>query len=401
MSISDLFKTGYAPYTLPPSIFSARDRRIDCLRGIAVMGISANHIWPEGLYSTQYNYKFGHLFAFDFADVFILLSGIVAGLVFFPILVRDGPLQCFRKSARRARQIWSAQVLCVLAALPVILIFEQTLGVNGSQISPFKESVTAGFAGNILLYNPSILLDILPLYIMLLLALPLALALFRRSPLAYFTLTGGIWAAIWTPLFLMSTGVLPRTHIPLEHIYFIHPLTAQLLFFIGVAIGIRKRETEAFLSRHSRPMLIGAVIFLVITNYMHQVVWMVHYFDHKQFTGPLRLAELLAVMTVLWCLIRPNSFNSPKVGLVEACGRHTLPVFAITTVGAILLHYLLLWLEAGRLIYGLCILANISLCLTSGHLLERHRAAQKARLRSEAAPYAPRKKQTALNAQTA
>lgn len=138
MSRSDRFKTGDSRYTLPASVFGTRDRRIDFLRGIAVMGISANHIWPEGFYNTQYDYKFGHLFAFDFADVFILLSGVVAGLVFFPVLVRDGPRQCFRKSARRARQIWSAQILCALTALPVILLFEQTLGVNGSQISPFR-----------------------------------------------------------------------------------------------------------------------------------------------------------------------------------------------------------------------------------------------------------------------
>ena len=54
---------------------ASRDRRSDFLRGLAVLAISANHIWPQHTRNTQYPaYKFGHTFTFNFADVFLPLS---------------------------------------------------------------------------------------------------------------------------------------------------------------------------------------------------------------------------------------------------------------------------------------------------------------------------------------
>lgn len=378
MSRPDPFRNSFSPYDLPASAFHARDRRIDVLRGLAVLGISANHIWPEGSYGTQYAaYKFGHLFAFDFADVFVLLSGIVAGILYFPLLLRSGAKACFTKSVARAGQIWRVQILCVCVSLTIILFFERFLGVHGSNLSPFDAPTLAAFAGNIFLYSPSVFLDILPVYIMLLALLPLALIVFRRSVLLYFALTGAAWAAIWIPVFLASAKL---SAIPTETFrssYFIHPLSAQLLFFAGVAIGARKRAIETFLGTYRRQMLFCAAAFLVTTNYMHQVTWMVHHFDQKHFTGPLRLAELLAVIIVIWCLVDARSFKSPHPGLVETCGRNILPVFAITTVGAVFFTYMVNWLSAERLIYGLCIAANVSLCLTAGYLLEKHKTSGK------------------------
>lgn len=376
MSKPDLFRNGRNPYALAGLIPGARDRRIDILRGVAVLGISANHIWLEGTVRTQLpEYKFGHLFAFDFADVFVLLSGIVAGLVFFPVLMRHGPRRCGHKALKRAGQIWGAQILCTLAALTIILAFETQLGVTGTRLSPFDGSVLVGFAGNVLLYNPSVFLDILPVYIMLLLALTPALMLFKRSAIGYFALIGSVWALIWAPAFLIGAGQLPFAPDTFRTPYFMHPLSAQLLFFTGVALGIRKREIESFLTRYKSRVLTGALFFLLASNYMHQVDWMVHHFDQKHVAGPLRLADLLAVLMVIWCLVSSRSFQTPKPGLVETCGRQILPVFAITSVGAVFLTYTLTWLEAGRGVYGLCILTNVGLCLISAYLLEKRRTA--------------------------
>ena len=164
--------------------------------------------------------------------------------------------------------------------------------------------------------------------------------------------------------------------------FFIHPFAAQLLFFTGVAIGIYKRDIEAFIAAHSGKVLIAATLFLIAADCLSQVAWSAETpyekFSHKYYLNPMRLAELLAVMAIIWCLVKPQTLARRTPTLIELCGRHTLPVFAITTVGAVFFTYLNHWLDAGPLVYGLCILANIALCLASGHMLEQRRVSHAA-----------------------
>ena len=110
---------------------SIRDRRIDFLRGLAVIGISANHIYLGDSYPTQYPpYHSGHVFAFNFGDVFILLSGIVVGIVVFPLFPKGGLQQCSARARRRAGQVWGVQIASALVILPLIWVFEQGLGTG-------------------------------------------------------------------------------------------------------------------------------------------------------------------------------------------------------------------------------------------------------------------------------
>ena len=96
---------------------------------------------------------------------------------------------------------------------------------------------------------------------------------------------------------------------------------------VGVAIGAYKQSIEGFLTQHRAALLGGAVLVLLVTNYMTQVNWMVHHFDQKHMGGPLRLVDLLAVMSLIW-ILTDHLRLGPKIGLIEACGRHALTVFA-------------------------------------------------------------------------
>lgn len=369
-----MLKTDAPINAAPQSPTPARDRRVDILRGVAVLAISANHILTTSPEMTAGKpYRFGHLFAFDFADVFLFLSGLVAGMVLYPLFLRAGPAKCFEKTAARAVRIWGAQLLCIGFAFVTALAFRQGLGVSSVTHDPIGTDLAAGLIGNTLLYRPSPYLNILPVYIMLLPLLPLAFMLFRWSVAAYFALTVSVWALLWGPVFLAGAGVLNIAPETLQGPYFIHPASAQLLFFTGVAIGIGKPRIEALLTRAGPWLFCALLAFLIITNYMSQLHWMVHHFDQKVFTGPLRLAELLAVLALLCRLFGPQDIRTPRIGLVEACGRHTLPVFVASTAGAFLFSYLADWLGVGRLGFGLCVLANVGLCMMLAQLLE-HRA---------------------------
>ena len=67
------------------------------------------------------------------------------------------------------------------------------------------------------------------------------------------------------------------------------------------------------------------------------------------------------------------------MGLIECCGCQSVTVFAITTVGGFFFTYLGYWLEAGRLVYALCMLANGGLCLACGCVVERRVVVMKVR----------------------
>lgn len=376
MSKHDLSGITIPSHAIRMGITSGRDRRVDFLRGLAVLAISANHIWPQSGLKPHYPYpayKFGHFFAFDFADVFLLLSGIVAGIVFFPVLVQGGLQKCYTRSLRRAGQIWGVHILCVFAALSIILVFERALGATGLLLTPFETSISSGFARNLLLYQPSIFLDILPIYVGLLLVLPLALMVFKYSPAAFIAVTVSIWAMMWVSIQLAQAGMMTLPELALKTPFFIHPFAAQLLFFTGVAIGIHKRDIEAFIAARRGKILIGSVVCIVISDFLSQVVWPAHHFSDKYYMDPSRLTDLLAVMAIIWCLVKPENLSQKQHTLVESCGRHILPVFAVTTVSAIFLTYLNYWLDAGPLVYGLCILGNVLLCLATAHVLEKRR----------------------------
>jgi hypothetical protein len=151
-------------------------------------------------------------------------------------------------------------------------------------------------------------------------------------------------------------------------------MSAQLLFFTGVAIGAQKQRIETILETSGRLAVSAAVFFLIATNYMEQMAWMTHHFDQKQFAGPLRLAELLAVMVIVGHLSRQYDFSKTSLGIIETCGRHTLPVFTVSTVGAVFFSYLSNAIDANRMTYAGCVMANVVLCLVIAQLLERHRS---------------------------
>lgn len=354
---------------------ATRDRRIDVLRGVAVLGIALNHVSAESPHIANFGlYKFGHLFAFDFADVFLLISGIVAGIVFFPLYARAGAGACFEKAVRRSGQIWGVQIACVLAILPAIWIAARVFGVEIAWLAPFERSLLDGILRNALLYDPTPLLNVLPVYVMMLPAVPLALMLLNRSPVLYFLAIGLLWAAFWGPAFLSSVGAAPVRG-PFETAFFIYPLSAQLLFFTGVAIGAFKPACEVAVAQRSGVLFWSAVSFLIITNYLHQVHLGTHHFSQKALVGPLRILELLAVLVVIARLVGPGAFASHRVGPIEVCGRHVLPVFAVSTGGAFLLTYLCAWGAPGRLGFGVCLGANVALAVATGFLFERFKTA--------------------------
>src|SRR5690348_4820211 len=95
-----------APST-PIYMRGKRDLRIDFLRGAAGIAMLVDHV--GGNQSWLYAITGGDRWYVSAAECFVLLSGVVTGIVYGPIMVRYGPGEVTRKLLKRAglMYLWS------------------------------------------------------------------------------------------------------------------------------------------------------------------------------------------------------------------------------------------------------------------------------------------------------
>ena len=97
-------------------------------------------------------------------------------------------------------------------------------------------------------------------------------------------------------------------------------------------------------------------------------------------------------MAIICCLVKPYSLSQSRPNLVETCVWYVLPVFSITAVGAVFFTYLNHWQDTRRVVYGLCIPANITLCMVSGYLLKKRQTAHATKAAQDRLPDSPQQR---------
>ncbi|MDE3084103.1 MAG: OpgC domain-containing protein, partial [Verrucomicrobiota bacterium] len=150
---------------------SVRDIRFDSLRGLMLLSMAINHL-PSQLRSITDQ----SLGVFSSAEGFVFLSGLLAGYVYTRRLRRDGVSGLRTAVLRRARMIYVWHLLAYFGAF-ILLTLNVWISGAPSLTSPrlFSEHPwQAALLGPLLLYQPG-LLDILPMYCVFVLLLPLVL----------------------------------------------------------------------------------------------------------------------------------------------------------------------------------------------------------------------------------
>ncbi len=359
-----------------------RDDRIDIIRGIAVTAIAVNHIATDSPAMENFpHFQFGQYFSFNFADVFLFFSGVVCGLVYAPAYDRGGESRVVGMASKRVFDIWLAQFFCALGALAVIFAFDVFSSTQSTTHGLRADGYLESLLGSIFLYDPIPFLGILPLYIFFLLLLPLAIMLAKISSSLLLAISVSIWAIIWLPTTLAQAGVDTGLGITAQSPYFMHPMAAQLLFFTGVCIGIRKDTLEAQLNAHRSTVISCALGILIATIYLREVHFAHFYLDQKPSVGPLRLLDLLALTALISVLSKPTIFKKGFCGAFAACGRNSLAVFSASTVMAFALSLLSNLASADRVLYAGLLTINIGFCLWLGVVLEERKIRQKSALR--------------------
>jgi hypothetical protein len=323
----------------PRAPVAQRDLRLDTLRGFMLVAMAVNHL------DTELRVLTDHAFGFvTTAEGFVFLSGLVAGLVYTRRTATAPAAQTRRQAWHRARQIYGCHLLSFLLAVAgVFLLNLLTPTAPGALAADFAARPrTTLLLGAALLYQPS-LLDILPMYCVFMLALPLLLSQLRAGRTGW--LAGGS-AALWL---LAQTGwptqVERGLHALLPVNFGSFDLFAwQLIFGAGVFFGYRWSASDRPVFSF-RPAMLGLCLCLATplwalkNNYLPQAalpfnLWA---WTDKPTLAPLRLLNF----TVIAYLIAAVAVRRPRLVVARPLaflGRHSLAVFTFQSVVALLLN---------------------------------------------------------------
>ena len=235
----------------------SRNATLDMLRGSALVSIMLNHM-PLGFLR---QFTLVNFAIFDAAELFVLLSGFLVGLVWIKVEAREGLRAAQWRFLRRAGQVWLALVIGgVLLALLSRGLFALGLDHTAiwSEYARWIEKYPLPYIGTLaLMWMQPNLLDVLALYVILLASAPVLVPLLLRWPVAFAAGSVALWL-VSVPL----NAMLPNQRV--EGGLLFNPFGWQLLFFTGVAMGAFRHRFMPVLLR-LRGLL--TVLALAVTLY--------------------------------------------------------------------------------------------------------------------------------------
>jgi hypothetical protein len=308
----------------------SRDLRVDFFRGLALWWIYTDHIPGDVLG----DYSLRNFTMCDATEVFVLLAGFGAGIAYGSVMDRQGYLFAAADTLRRAWTlyiahiflfvVYTAQVAYSAAALDRVFYLEETrLDVLAD--SPYQALLEA----LLLRFQPS-LLNILPLYVVLLLIFALALPLLRKPAVL-------LAASLAIYFVVRVTG----TNLPAwtgEGWYF-NPLAWQFLFMIGAILAYAPpampRLRWPIDVASGLVLAAGVIVIWGIDMHPRALASMpppvIRFVITEDKTGlhPFRLFSILALAWLTVRMVPPHAawLRTRLAGPLVLLGQNSLPVF--------------------------------------------------------------------------
>ncbi len=348
-----------------------REVRIDLLRGITLLLIFIGH--AEFSFSATFQHSRG--FA-DASELFVLLAGMSSALAYYR---RNAGLSLMRPW-RRAWRIYLAYLLLflVMAALGAWFAIALPTTEAAKDMAGFlAEPGIRGVQAILLAYMPGNL-DILPMYVVLMLWAPFVFVLYDRHPVLLAVISIVLWL-------VAGLGHINLTNLALEtgH-WFFDPLSWQVIFTIGIVLGILiKSELEPL--PYQRAVFALAAAFVIIAIPVNLLVfwgWISPPFPDfykelvsKTNAGPLRIANALAILYLAWNIdLVKRAAVRPWLKPISVIGRHSLPIFSVGIfLSAAASVYMDLAPRASIIVQMTILVAGCAAQLLLGWLLERRR----------------------------
>lgn len=277
---------------------SRRNAAIDVLRGACIVMMITSHTSTASWVNTV-----THPLRFvSGAEGFVFLSGLVLGMVYRRKIASAGPLKAYRAIWRRASLIWLVHCVTVLLAVAVntwlyrFPDFPSTARMGVSRLLWLTATLR---------FQPGSLLNILPLYVVLLAVAPAGFEILRRGWTGL--LLGGSFALfLWTQY---EPGLGHWVHPSCGGDAF--PVPAwQFVFLGGLCLGYQSHVIrDRLLSPRRRAWMLGLTALCAVTAV---VVWVqtdtFGLYDHVAWDAFLWERHLLRLGRLAYFLVAVGAF---------------------------------------------------------------------------------------------
>ena len=324
----------------------SRNYQLDFFRGMLLVLIAVNHAMTNDNVIRRFTYEFvGHVTA---ASGFVFLSGLTAGLVYTRKFSEKGTVSIAATAAKRAWLIYRNHLLLLVFTFGLVLLFPSLRASWSDSYDFFTQEPLLSLAmGGMLLHQPQYL-DILPMYALFMLWVPVLVRWFHQGFLVP-VLLGSL------ALYLFSTLNEPYHLVEVLHVTadltigWFNLLNWQLLFTSGVAFGFLSSRGHLARWQHSRPLLAVAVLvsvtlFLLKNLHIEIPGINMNYLVNRANLGPTRVVNFGALCFIVvfvatrkkhWFTFRPLTY----------LGRYSLEVFTLHVVLTVLFMPVRLYLN--------------------------------------------------------
>lgn len=335
LQLRPLFQTSQSPQlqnvSNVPVVKTKRNVTIDILRGYCIVMMITSHISPDSLVN-----QYIHFQQFiSGAEGFVFLSGLVLGLVYRRKLDAFPAVQSYVKIWKRALMIWVVHCIIVFGALVAnVWIFHfpdipdiRSLGV-----------LHAIWITISLQMQPGHMLNILPMYVILLGIAPLVFEMLRKGKTALLVLISASMFLYtqFNPAFLTwGDPNLGGVAFP--------PVMWQVLFIAGMCIGYHSnliRTTFLDKNRNAITWILGGLVLLMMVITLYHTPHFAFY-SHSKWDlflwqrEPLRFGRVLYFMlsvSFFYLLIQrlqKLSFTKRVMNALSMLGRNSLYSFIV------------------------------------------------------------------------
>ena len=327
---------------------SPRDPRLDVWRGFAMLIIMVAHI-PLNHWSNFIPARFGPS---DAAEMFVFCSGFAAAIAFGGTFAKHNWWMGTRRIMFRCWQIYWAHLGLFFAIALICVIANSIVGPDGTDytiklnIIKFFETTEITLVGLFTLTWVPNYFDILPMYMVILLMVPIVMALRQVHDWAPMIFCVGLYIATW--VFDLQLPAEPWS----ERHWFFNPFAWQLLFFTGFMLSRGWIKGPAFDWRLITLGIAFVLIMIPISRWqiyttvepfdvlgitvnfhaIHDVIWLKDWGQagiFKTNEHPLRILHVLTLTYLAVCLVKGREawLTRWPLSVIERVGQQALAAF--------------------------------------------------------------------------
>jgi hypothetical protein len=359
-------------FSLPTA--GVRELRLDMFRGLALWLIFIDHASPDVLtWFTIRSYGFS-----DAAEIFIFISGYTAAFVYGRALLESGFVIAAARIIRRVWQIYSMHILLFAALVAAVsyvsVVLDKPFYAEETGIKEFLARPGISMIEAMLLRYRPLNMDVLPLYIVLMLFLPLVLLMMKWR--ANLTLVASLALYMISWQFDLHLVAYPNGF------WSFNPFAWQMLFVFGAwcSLGGAARISRLLSSPVTLSVCFAyllAAAGVTMTWYFPQHLLLPHWFEQwmypisKPDLDVLRFAHFLALAVIAVRFVPAGwpGLKSPWLRPMILCGQHSLEIFALGVALAFTGYFILMETSAGLALHILVGICGIGLMCAMAWLL--------------------------------